>query len=97
MTVGCDSPIGPSTFRRHFRALTGASPLQYQKQLRLQQARQLMLNENLDAGSAALRVATKPVTIQSRTQPPLRCSAAARYRPDETSVVIETDVSGARR
>jgi transcriptional regulator GlxA family with amidase domain len=39
-----------------FRALTGVSPLQYQKQLRLQEARQLMLNENLDAGSAAVRV-----------------------------------------
>jgi len=32
------------------------SPLQYQKQLRLQEARQLMLNENLDAGSAGGRV-----------------------------------------
>jgi AraC-like DNA-binding protein len=49
--------MSPSTFRQHFRALTGVSPLQYQKQLRLQEARQLMLNENLDAGSAAARVA----------------------------------------
>jgi transcriptional regulator GlxA family with amidase domain len=48
--------MSPSTFRQHFRALTGVSPLQYQKQLRLQEARQLMLNENLDAGSAAGRV-----------------------------------------
>jgi AraC-like DNA-binding protein len=48
--------MSPSTFRQHFRALTGASPLQYQKQLRLQEARQLMLNENLDAGGAGGRV-----------------------------------------
>jgi AraC-like DNA-binding protein len=48
--------MSPSTFRQHFRSLTGISPLQYQKQLRLQEARQLMLNEHLDAGSAALRV-----------------------------------------
>ena len=48
--------MSPSTFRQHFRALTGVSPLQYQKQLRLQEARQLMLNENLDAGSAGGRV-----------------------------------------
>jgi AraC-like DNA-binding protein len=48
--------MSPSTFRQHFRALTGVSPLQYQKQLRLQEARQLMLNDNLDAGSAAGRV-----------------------------------------
>ena len=43
-------------FRQHFRALTGVSPLRYQKQLRLQEARQLMLNESLDAGSAGGRV-----------------------------------------
>jgi AraC-like DNA-binding protein len=48
--------MSPSTFRQHFRALTGVSPLQYQKQLRLQEARQLMLSENLDAGTAAGRV-----------------------------------------
>ncbi|AHG65185.1 AraC family transcriptional regulator [Advenella mimigardefordensis] len=42
--------MGSSTFRHHFRAITGMSPLQFQKQLRLQQARQLMLNQNLDAG-----------------------------------------------
>jgi AraC-like DNA-binding protein len=44
--------MSPSTFRQHFRAITGTSPLQYQKQLRLQEARQLMLNQNVDAGNA---------------------------------------------
>lgn len=44
--------MSPSTFRQHFRAITGMSPLQFQKQLRLQEARQLMLNQNLDAGHA---------------------------------------------
>jgi AraC-like DNA-binding protein len=48
--------MSPSTFRLHFRNITGVSPLQYQKQLRLQEARQLMLNENQDAGSAAGQV-----------------------------------------
>jgi AraC-like DNA-binding protein len=48
--------MSPSTFRQHFRAITGVSPLQYQKQLRLQEARQLMLIEHHDAGSAAGRV-----------------------------------------
>ncbi|WP_407636934.1 helix-turn-helix transcriptional regulator [Advenella kashmirensis] len=42
--------MSSSTFRHHFRAITGMSPLQFQKQLRLQEARQLMLNQNLDAG-----------------------------------------------
>ncbi|WNZ80898.1 AraC family transcriptional regulator [Pseudomonas sp. P105] len=44
--------MSPSTFRQHFRAVTGMSPLQYQKQLRLQAARQLMLIEHIDASSA---------------------------------------------
>jgi AraC-like DNA-binding protein len=44
--------MSPSTFRQHFRAITGMSPLQFQKQLRLQEARQLMLNQSLDAGHA---------------------------------------------
>lgn len=44
--------MSPSTFRQHFRSITGMSPLQYQKQLRLQEARQLMLNQSLDAGNA---------------------------------------------
>ncbi|MBS1210771.1 MAG: AraC family transcriptional regulator [Proteobacteria bacterium] len=55
-----------STFRQHFRAVTGMSPLQYLKNLRLQDARQLMLNENLDAGSAAVRVGYESASQFSR-------------------------------
>jgi AraC-like DNA-binding protein len=42
------------------------SPIQYQKQLRLHEARRLMLNENLDVGSAAYRVGYESVTQFSR-------------------------------
>jgi AraC-like DNA-binding protein len=45
--------MSPSTFRQHFRTVTGTSPLQYQKTLRLQEARQLMLSQDLDAGNAS--------------------------------------------
>lgn len=45
-----------SGFHQHFKAVTGSSPLQYQKRLRLQEARRLMLGESLDAAEAALRV-----------------------------------------
>ena len=45
--------MSPSTFRQHFRAITGTSPLQFQKQLRLQEARQLMLNQSVDASNAS--------------------------------------------
>lgn len=52
-TAAC---MSPSTFRQHFRAVTGMSPLQYQKQLRLQAARQMMLSQNVDASSAGALV-----------------------------------------
>lgn len=45
-----------SSFHHHFKSVTAMSPLQFQKQLRLQEARRLMLGENLDATSAAYRV-----------------------------------------
>jgi AraC-like DNA-binding protein len=45
-----------STFHHHFRKLTAMSPLQYQKWLRLNEAKRLMLNDDLDATSAAFRV-----------------------------------------
>lgn len=44
------------TFHNHFRQLTSMSPLQYQKWLRLNEAKRLMLNEHLDAASAAFKV-----------------------------------------
>src|SRR5438270_4357064 len=50
------SSMGVSTLHHHFRMLTSMSPLQYQKQLRLQSARNLMLNRGMDASSAAFEV-----------------------------------------
>jgi len=48
--------MGTSTFHHHFRSMTALSPLQYQKQLRLQEARRLMLTEHIDAASAGFQV-----------------------------------------
>ena len=48
--------MGLSTFHHHFRQLTAMSPLQYQKWLRLNEAKRLMLNEHLDAATAAFKV-----------------------------------------
>jgi AraC-like DNA-binding protein len=45
-----------SSFHHHFKSVTAMSPLQFQKQLRLQEARRLMLGQNLDATRAAYRV-----------------------------------------
>lgn len=48
--------MSPSSFRQRFRALTTMSPLQYLKQLRLQEARRLMLAAGIDAATASHRV-----------------------------------------
>lgn len=48
--------MSPSTLHHHFRLLTAMSPLQYQKWLRLNEAKRLMLNEHLDAANAAFQV-----------------------------------------
>lgn len=70
--------MSSSTFRQHFRTITGLSPLQYLKNLRLQDARHWMLYEDMDAGSAAIRVGYESVTQFNREyarmfgEPPLR-------------------------
>jgi AraC-like DNA-binding protein len=72
------SSMGVSTLHHHFRMLTSMSPLQYQKQLRLQSARNLMLNSGMDAASAAFEVGYESPTQFSREysrffgQPPVR-------------------------
>lgn len=67
-----------STFHHHFRSMTALSPLQYQKQLRLQEARRLMLAERMDAANAAFQVGYESPSQFSREYnrhfgaPPLR-------------------------
>ncbi|MES2459194.1 MAG: AraC family transcriptional regulator [Armatimonadota bacterium] len=51
-----DLGMSLSGFHNHFKAVTAMSPLQFQKHLRLQEARRLMLGEDLDAASAGYRV-----------------------------------------
>ncbi len=70
--------MSSSTFHHHFRSITALSPLQYQKQLRLQEARRLMLAERLDAATAAFQVGYESPSQFSREYnrlfgaPPLR-------------------------
>jgi len=81
--------MGVSTLHHQFRALTAMSPLQYQKQLRLQRARERMLMDGVDATSAAYEVGYESVSQFNREysrffgQPPMRDVKALRA----TSVV----------
>jgi AraC-like DNA-binding protein len=76
--------MGVSTLHHQFRALTSMSPLQYQKQLRLQAARQRMLMDGLDATTASYEVGYESVSQFSREysrffgQPPIRDIRALR-------------------
>jgi AraC-like DNA-binding protein len=76
--------MSTSTFHHHFRSMTALSPLQFQKQLPLQEARRLMLAEQMDAGRAAFQVGYESPSQFSREYsrlfglPPLRDIANLR-------------------
>ncbi|SEN28713.1 AraC family transcriptional regulator [Paenibacillus sp. OV219] len=55
-----------STFHRHFKEVTALSPIQYQKQMRLQEARRLLLTESSDASDVAFRVGYESTSQFSR-------------------------------
>jgi AraC-like DNA-binding protein len=73
-----------SSFRQWFRSITGMSPLQYQKQLRLQEARSILRNERLDVGTVGRRVGYESSSQFSREYsrlfgtPPVREIISAR-------------------
>ncbi|GLX69622.1 AraC family transcriptional regulator [Paenibacillus glycanilyticus] len=54
------------SFHRHFKELTSMTPIQFQKQLRLQEARRLMLSESTDVADTAYRVGYESPTQFSR-------------------------------
>ncbi len=70
--------MSPSSFHLHFRQVTSMSPLQYQKQVRLQEARRLLSVEMTDAASVAFKVGYESPSQFSREyrrlfgQPPMR-------------------------
>lgn len=73
-----DLGMSPSGFHEHFKAVTAMSPLQFQKRVRLQEARRLLLGEDMDATTAAYRVGYEDASHFSREykrlfgNPPMR-------------------------
>lgn len=82
--VAAEARMSPSALHQHFKAVTAMSPLQYQKQLRLQEARRLIMGAALDAASAGFRVGYESPSQFSREYrrlfgaPPLRDVARLR-------------------
>lgn len=76
--------LSTSTLHHRFKAVTSMSPLQYQKQLRLQEARRLMLNDGIEAAVAGYRVGYESPSQFSREYsrlygaPPIRDVARLR-------------------
>ncbi len=83
-TIAQEVCMSPSGLHHHFKAVTALSPLQYQKRLRLQEARRLMLSEALDAATAGYRVGYQSPSQFNREYsrlfgaPPLRDLARLR-------------------
>lgn len=79
--------MSPSSLYEHFRAVTAMTPLQFQKQLRLQEARSLMLVQGIDAATAAFRVGYESSSQFTREyrrhfgEPPARDIARLRASP----------------
>ncbi len=89
--------MSPSALHLHFKGLTAMSPLQYQKRLRLQEARRLMLGEGLDAAEAAFRVGYESPSQFSREY---RRIFGAPPRQDVAALKVEarpTNYSGFQR
>ncbi|KVL27156.1 AraC family transcriptional regulator [Burkholderia sp. MSMB1835] len=64
--LAAEAGMSPSSLHEHFRAVTAMTPLQFQKQLRLQQARSLMLVHDIDVTTAAFRVGYESTSQFSR-------------------------------
>jgi len=91
--VAAEARMSPSALHEHFKAVTAMSPLQYQKQIRLQEARQLILGEGLDAAHAGHAVGYDSPSQFSREYrrlfgaPPIADAQRLRAQPELMATV----------
>ncbi|MBB3067288.1 AraC-like DNA-binding protein [Paenibacillus baekrokdamisoli] len=89
-----------SSFHRHFKEITAMSPLQFQKQLRLQEARRLLLTESADASEVAFRVGYESPSQFSREysrmfgSPPKADIKRLKETYDQTQEITEHIIAG---
>ncbi|MFN4230440.1 AraC family transcriptional regulator N-terminal domain-containing protein [Parvibaculum sp.] len=87
-TVAAEARMSPSSLHEHFKAVTAMSPLQYQKQIRLQEARRLIMAQAVDAATAAHLVGYDSPSQFSREYsrlfgaPPMRDAERLRASPE---------------
>jgi AraC-like DNA-binding protein len=91
--LAAEAGMSVSAFHQHFKTVTAMSPLQYQKQLRLQEARRLILSAAMDAASAGHRVGYDSASQFSREYsrlfgaPPMRDAQRLRAQPAAPAAV----------
>nr|WP_298682425.1 AraC family transcriptional regulator [uncultured Dongia sp.] len=87
-TLAAEARMSASALHHHFKSVTAMSPLQYQKQLRLQEARRLILLQGSDAATAGHQVGYESPSQFSREYsrlfgaPPLRDANRLKSSPD---------------
>lgn len=92
--AAAEAGMSASSFHEHFKAVTAHSPLQYQKLLRLQEARRLLVSTGMDAASAGFAVGYSSPQQFSREYarlfgaPPQRDANRLRARPESVSAEI---------
>ncbi|PWV97541.1 AraC-like DNA-binding protein [Hoeflea marina] len=89
--LAAQAGMSPSSFHQHFRAVTSLSPLQFQKQMRLIEARRLMISQGMTASSAAFAVGYESVSQFNREygrmfgSPPARDAHTTRQQAELTA------------
>lgn len=93
--LACIAGMSPSVFHKHFKDVTAMSPIQYQKKLRLHEARRRLLAEPGDTARVAFSVGYESATQFSREytrqfgQSPARDAGRLRGRRQEASELLE--------